>query len=346
MKKSILLALSILTFNAWANPSCLADKSCFEYEGKLIDLRSEGKRSLDTLNNCDPLTQNCYLESSTASAPELSLKEFKKLVGHERSEYFIPIEKSDLMIMAGALSLGTIVFSHDREIMDYVQENKTEYSAPITTVGNLLGREAIVPMAAGAYFIGAVMRDGKLKKVGLFTVSAGLATQIVTEVFKKNFQRMRPNASSDPYDFFQDNNNSFFSGHTSGAFSLATVIAEVYKDKPIVPYLAYGAAALTAYARMHDNKHWPSDVLAGAVAGHLITKILIRTLENSEAIGKSGLIVIPDIGKDERGSTYTGFRVQYTGNHKPTPMQCGKYGLKGSDLISLCLEEAFIRSGN
>lgn len=309
---------------SFAEVDCLITKECMEHNGKIIDLRSKARILLDESNYKIP----------DETLPYITEKEFSKLTGTKGAQYFIPVNNSDVLLLAGALSLGVVVFSNDRSIMDFIQANKTETTAEVTHVGNLLGREAIAPIAAGAFFVGAIIKNNKLKKIGLFTVKAGLATQIVTEVFKKNFQRMRPNASDDPYEFFEDNNNSFFSGHTSGAFSLATVVAEVYKDQPIVPYLAYGAAALTAYARMHDNKHWASDVLAGAVAGHLITKLLIRSIESSERKG-GGLLLTPDFGPE-----YKGIKIKWV-HSKPTRLECGKQGLKGKDLVRLCVDEIF-----
>jgi membrane-associated phospholipid phosphatase len=327
----LIFSTLILVFqlvSAYASPGCLATNECMEYEGRIIDLRSSAEK----------LSRGLSL-SRSEEVPEITPKEFSTLVGTKGPEYFIPIDvnSSDLMILAGALSLGTVVFANDRELMDFVQDHKTETTAQIATVGNFLGREGQIPLAAGAYFVGAVMKNGKLKKIGLLAVASGLATQIVTEVFKNNFGRTRPNASDSPYDFFTGN-KSFFSGHSSAAFSMATVIAEVYKDKPLVPYLAYGAAAVTAYARMHDNRHWASDVLAGAIAGHLITKILIRTLESSGKLNRSGIIIVPTYDEQSAGA-----RVIWTGERK-SELDCKKSGFKGNDLIRLCIEEAFTLS--
>lgn len=329
----------LLSFQVFSSPSCLVTGECFEYEGQLIDLRSRAARDLDALSACDPLIENCLSQVNYSNFPTLSHEEFQKLTREEKTQYFIPLDlsASDMTILAGALSLGVVVFPNDRELMDFVQDNKTETLGKIASIGNILGREGIAPIAAGAYFIGAVTNNGKLKKVGLFTVATGLATQIVTEAFKKSFQRKRPNASDSPYDFFEDGNNSFFSGHTSAAFSLATVIAEVYKDKPVVPYLAYGAAALTAYARMHDKKHWASDVLAGAIAGHLVTKILIRTIERK---GTGGLVVTPAVGTDGAG-----VNVQWT-PRREIELQCSKSGFTGQELVRQCISEVFELSDN
>lgn len=337
MKNLIFIIVSMLfTLAAIAEPVCLITKECMEYNGEIIDLRSSTKRAADSVFYGDYLISDEYV-------PQLSQQEFSRLVGKEGTQYFIPIEfkESDALVLATALSLGVVVFANDREIMNFVQDTKTESLKPIVDFGNFMGRGGVLGVAAGAYFIGAVMKNGKLKKIGLFAIVPGLATQLVTEAFKKTFTRARPNKSDSPYEFFEgDGNYSFFSGHVSAAFSIATVVAEVYKDKPIIPYLAYGTAALTAYARMHDKKHWASDVLIGAIAGHLITKILIRTFEASER-SVSGLSIMPEFGMDHFGRTYGNMRVTWIPSNNKVKFQCDQYGLEGSDLIKACADEIF-----
>lgn len=274
----------------------------------------------------------------------LSAKEFSKLLKSSPDSrhpgYFIPLSltKEELILLAAGTSLGLVVFSQDEEIMDFIQEHKTVQTEMVETVGNLLGREAIIPIAAGSYFLGVVFKDGKLKQVGLLTVGAGLAAQIVTEAFKVGFSRKRPNENVGPYEFFEKGNKSFFSGHAVGAFSLATVIAETYKEKNWVPYVAYGLATLTAYARMHDHKHWASDVLAGAIMGHLITKATIRLLKNDSSAG--GFSVYPII------NPITGdfmINLEYSEKQKEAPFKCAKLP-EGEDKIRACIEEAIARS--
>ena len=329
-KTTLLLLLSLFTNSVFATPTCLVTKERMEYNGEIIDLRTETDKMFDASK---------FFEEAEAHLPLLSKEDFAKINTVNDKKFFIPIElrSKDALVLAGALSLGVVVFQNDREIMDFVQENKTEMTESVASIGNILGREAIIPLAAGSYFIGAVMKNGNLKKVGLFTVGAGLATQLVTEVFKKSFNRVRPNGSDDPYEFFEEGNKSFFSGHVSAAFSLATVVAEVYKDKPLVPYLAYGIAAMTVYARMHDQKHWASDVLAGAVAGHLITKILMRSFNLSERTG-SGLEITPTV------FPYTGLNIKWTPGVKERQLKCGSLGLTGPDLTRACMEEVFDNS--
>lgn len=329
-KTTFLILLSLFTNSVLAAPACLETKECMEYNGEIIDLRTDTDKMLDASG---------LFDESEASLPIITKEDFAKINTVNDKKFFIPIElkSKDALVLAGALSLGVVVFQNDREIMDFVQENQTETTQTVASIGNILGREAILPLAAGSYFVGAVMKNGKLKKVGLFTVGAGLATQIVTEVFKKSLGRVRPNGSDDPYDFFEEGNKSFFSGHASAAFSVATVIAEVYKDKPLVPYLAYGVAAMTAYARMHEQKHWATDVLAGAIAGHLVTKIIMRSFDLSQRTG-SGLEITPTV------FPYTGVNIKWTPGVKERELKCGKSGLTGKDLTRACFEEIFENS--
>jgi membrane-associated phospholipid phosphatase len=69
-------------------------------------------------------------------------------------------------------------------------------------------------------------------------------------------QRERPDHS---------NNVSFPSGHAAGAFAVATVLTSHYGWKAAIP--AYIGATYVAAARVHDNKHYLSDVTFGAAMG-------------------------------------------------------------------------------
>lgn len=332
MKRLIGLLILIQALTANASPSCLADKSCFEYNGKIIDLKPKYTRDLN-------------LASLPAATPLLSEKEFSRLVGKEGTEYFIPIDinGSDLAILAGALSLGTVVFENDRQIMDFVQDHKTIAPDGIGDFGFFLGgRQGIPLIAGGAYFMGAVLDNGKLKNIGIISVYTGLATQIVTDAFKKSLSRTRPSNTDDPYEFGGEG-MSMFSGHASGAFSMATVISEIYKDKPLVPYVAYGLATVVAYSRVYENKHWASDVIGGAVIGHLVTKIIMRTMANQDRMSGSGLIITPNFGTDANGDFESGVQVEWTGKRKPREFECSKHDLQGRELVRACMDEIFAR---
>lgn len=68
---------------------------------------------------------------------------------------------------------------------------------------------------------------------------------------------------------------SFPSGHTTIAFTNATVLYNEFKDSsPVLAYSGYAFATTTGAFRMINNKHWLSDVLAGAGIGILVTELV------------------------------------------------------------------------
>jgi len=69
-------------------------------------------------------------------------------------------------------------------------------------------------------------------------------------------------------------NDSFPSGHTSGAFSVATMAAEA---DPKNASWWYGGAALIGWSRVQTEAHRIPDVLAGAVVGWWVAKAELRS---------------------------------------------------------------------
>jgi membrane-associated phospholipid phosphatase len=85
-----------------------------------------------------------------------------------------------------------------------------------------------------------------------------------TSNLKRLTRQLRPDLSS---------KDAFPSGHTSGAFTEATILYLEYQDRSIwFGVGGYSIAAATGGLRMLNNKHWLSDVLAGAGIGILSTR--------------------------------------------------------------------------
>ena len=57
-----------------------------------------------------------------------------------------------------------------------------------------------------------------------------------------------------------------------------------YRDRPLVKIIAYGSASLIGLSRITENKHWVSDVLAGAALGLLSGRQVVNNYHRFAAI--------------------------------------------------------------
>lgn len=98
----------------------------------------------------------------------------------------------------------------------------------------------------------------------LYVTSAAIMG-LSTHLIKQSVHRLRPDTSG---------YNSFPSGHTASAFAAAEFLYQEFKFKsPWIGYAGYFIAATTGTLRLYNNKHWFSDVVAGAGFGIASTKL-------------------------------------------------------------------------
>lgn len=183
-----------------------------------------------------------------------------------------------------ALILGTTValYHNDHRIQKLSQEDQSRSSSDISSVFGQFGENRIlIPSLGVVYLFGKGCKNERLEDCAILSMESLLLATFVTNAIKFSTHRSRPYTGED-YDSWAepswDNNNdylSFPSGHATSAFSVATIIANEYKEKPLVPFFSYTVASLTAISRIHDNKHWASDVFLGSVIGYYTGKVVI-----------------------------------------------------------------------
>ncbi len=141
-----------------------------------------------------------------------------------------------------------------------------------------------VLLLGGTWAGGRLAGRGGLADASLRVGAALAAGGVLNGVLKYTVGRERPSETSDPHHFrpFADQNRwqSFPSGHTVVAFSLASAVAEEARS-PWVTALAYGGAAAVAWSRVYEDKHWTSDVTAGALIGIVAGRGAVRLLRRA-----------------------------------------------------------------
>lgn len=113
---------------------------------------------------------------------------------------------------------------------------------------------------------------------------SSVIVQILKRIFdsprpSKFFEGLNPIRTIEGYPLYEW--NSFPSGHSTNAFTLAVVLSFILSHRNrhwiIIPI-----AVITAFSRVYLAQHFFQDVFAGAVLGVVLTFQLIWCLENTE----------------------------------------------------------------
>jgi len=113
-----------------------------------------------------------------------------------------------------------------------------------------------VGMSLGTYAWGRLRHQPKVSHLGMDLLQAQIMSEILVQPLKFITQRQRPDLSD---------RHSFPSGHSAVTFASATVIERHLGWKKSV--LGYVIASYVAASRLHDNRHYLSDVTFGAAVG-------------------------------------------------------------------------------
>jgi hypothetical protein len=149
-----------------------------------------------------------------------------------------------------------------------------------------------VALLAGTWVFGAFSHDKAGRHEAWNMAEAAGFSAVDSLLLKTISGRRRPNETTSPDEWFQSG-DSFPSMHASAAFAIGTVFAESGSDEHRWwrRTLGYGLAGATAYARVHSNVHWFSDVFAGAAIGIATAHFVMD--RDAEVTRRSGFSVVP-----------------------------------------------------
>ena len=194
---------------------------------------------------------------ASAAAPEAAAKEdisFRSLF-MDVPPAFLRLGRPDsLGVLAVAGGTAAMLAPKDEEMTQYASESvRFDHNL---LAGHFMGDIYFQgSVALGAYIVGRSIKSYRVTLLGAHLVRSHLLSGFVTDVTKLIAQRERPNGA----------NFSFPSGHTTSAFTTATVLQRHFGWKAGVP--AYAIGTYVAMSRMADNRHYPSDLLVGAAVG-------------------------------------------------------------------------------
>jgi membrane-associated phospholipid phosphatase len=196
-------------------------------------------------------------------------------------------------VTAAAFVLGTAaVMPLDRRIAVESQRASVQNNSALrhTMTGfRVLGEPGSIIIAGATYVYGRAEDSPRAAELGLRTIESIGAAGLTTLAIKGFAGRARPFVTNDtnPHKyrfgrgFHDDDYTSFPSGHVTTAFAAASAVSQEigylwpHASRVWTPVL-FTSASLVGAARIYEDKHWASDVVAGAAVGTLVSRVVVR----------------------------------------------------------------------
>jgi membrane-associated phospholipid phosphatase len=258
------------------------------------------------------LNAACSLASDHDSLqyPQLNKAYLKSYYYDARDFVISPVKwkQSQWIGFGGVTAAAVLAYTQDEKIQKYFtsQQSKTADNLSkyiFEPFGNGLGTSVVL---GGLYLGGRIARDNRLAGTSLTAGKAFIVSSACALVVKQLTHRHRPFQDEIPdhthWDgpFSDISYNSFPSGHSATAFSVATVFAFEYSQTIWVPVLAYTLATGTAVSRLYDNKHWASDVVVGSALGFVSGRFMWKQSRN----GNDRFVIVPTLGTNLASVTF------------------------------------------
>jgi membrane-associated phospholipid phosphatase len=122
-----------------------------------------------------------------------------------------------------------------------------------------------VALSFGTYAYGRLFHAPKVSHLGMDLLQAQILSELLVQPIKFAARRQRPDES---------NRQSFPSGHSAVTFASATVLERHLGWRKSL--LAYTIASYVAASRLHDNRHYLSDVVFGAAVGSIAGRTVVH----------------------------------------------------------------------
>jgi membrane-associated phospholipid phosphatase len=202
----------------------------------------------------------------------------RALIGNvgEDIQHLPALQNAYLAAIGGGLALGVHPVDQTFNV-----RLRSHYDAVNTAFapGKYLGdTPEQVALSLATYAYGRLFDQPKVSHLGMDLLQAQILTEMLVEPIKFATHRQRPDGS---------NHQSFPSGHAAITFAGATVIERHLGWKKSV--LGYGIASYVAASRLHDNRHYLSDVVFGAAVGSIAGRTVVHHASDYWALAPVGV---------------------------------------------------------
>lgn len=246
----------------------------------LINKLDSLKKQTDTTGQKNRIDASFYNERTKVNARvfgALLLNDFKQ-------QALSPLDINKKGWLTGAALVGTTVALSffDKSTQQWAaglrrrNPELEDYSRIATNIGGVYQGITFVGIAT----YGFVFKNPKLRTTTALATQAYITSTFWSTLFKSATGRLRPHdieansTMNNPtfhgpfYSLPYGGNSAFPSGHTALAFAAARVYAMEYRNTPAVPIIAYSIAGIISFSRIIENRHWATDVFAGALLGY------------------------------------------------------------------------------
>ncbi len=173
----------------------------------------------------------------------------------------MPTMKSTYAVLGGVGGLALTVQGQDPTMNAHFQGSNTGFFA----AGQHIGQSYTIAAAGFAtYVAGRLTKNEKATHIGIDELRALLETELIVQGMKYAIRRERPDGTG----------YSFPSGHAADSFAAATVLQRHFGAKAAIP--TYLLASYIAMSRLHENRHYVSDVIFGAGVGYMVGHTVTR----------------------------------------------------------------------
>lgn len=177
----------------------------------------------------------------------------------------------------GAAVAGGVaaLLADDRYVLHDVREHPTSGASDVASAFRQAGDVKVyTALTLGTLGVGLLAKDEGITRTGAQLAASGALAAASFGMLKVVAGRSRPDAGQGAYEFHPfAGGGSFASGHSAMAFALATTLGDASHSTWVTAGL-YVIAAGTAWSRVYDERHWPSDVFLGAALGVTSAKLV------------------------------------------------------------------------